>query len=103
VSNRLCHAEGMKIKKAMPCQRFNVSILLAGPVRTLGLWSGRRMRSAIAAFGAARVVKTADGGHELIGGTADDRADAREWCSLFAHDIVFTGPPRRNSAVAFAS
>ena len=93
----------MKIKKAMQCQRFNVSTLMAGPVRTLGLLSGCRARQAIAAFGAARVVKMADGGHELIGGTADDRADAREWCSLFAHEIVFSGTPRRNSAVAFSS
>ncbi len=48
---------------------------------------GRRV---IASFGAARLVKNPDGRIELIGGTADDYADAREWCSLFANDVVFT-------------
>ncbi len=41
------------------------------------------------AFGTARLVKKSDGPHELIGGTADDHAAAREWCSLFAPEIVF--------------
>jgi hypothetical protein len=41
-------------------------------------------------FGAARLVKHRNGQHELIGGTTADRADAFEWVSLFAHEIVFT-------------
>ena len=41
-------------------------------------------------FGTARLVKHRNGQHELIGGTTADRADAFEWVSLFAHEIVFT-------------
>ena len=43
----------------------------------------------IARFGPARLVKNFDGRHELIGGTAEHHAAAREWCSLFAPEVVF--------------
>jgi hypothetical protein len=43
-------------------------------------------------FGAAKLVRHADGKHELIGGTTDDVAEANEWVSLFAHEIVFSRP-----------
>jgi hypothetical protein len=57
----------------------------------------------IATFGTARLVRHLDGRHELIGGTEDDLTAAREWCSLFAHDLVFSSTLRRNSAHAFAA
>jgi hypothetical protein len=57
----------------------------------------------IARFGPARLVRKLDGRHELIGGTADDHAAAREWCSLFAPEVVFTSAPRLASALAFAA
>jgi len=41
-------------------------------------------------FGQAKLVKLPNGQHELIGGSDTDRADAFEWVSLFAHEIVFT-------------
>jgi len=41
-------------------------------------------------FGAAQLVKHRNGQHELIGGTTADRAEAFEWVSLFAHEIVFS-------------
>jgi len=40
----------------------------------------------IASFGDARLVRKLHGKIELLGGTPDDRAEAREWCSLFLHD-----------------
>jgi len=54
----------------------------------------------IARFGPARLVRhdgrcgshwpsARSGKHELIGGTQEHRAAAREWCSLFAPEIVF--------------
>jgi hypothetical protein len=43
----------------------------------------------IARFGPARLVRRADGRHELIGGTAAHHTAAREWCSLFAPEVVF--------------
>ena len=41
-------------------------------------------------FGKARLVRLPNGQHELIGGTAADRAAAYEWTTLFAQEIVFT-------------
>jgi len=41
-------------------------------------------------FGAARLVKHLNGQHELIGGSTADRAEAFEWVTLFAHEIVFS-------------
>jgi hypothetical protein len=80
----------MKIKKSV---RFQVS--------SFSLFHGV-CRHLIAVFGTARLVKKTDGRHELIGGTADDHAAAREWCLLFAHDVVFTSAPQRNPSIAFA-
>ena len=91
MSNRLCHAGGMKIKKSVRFQASRLSLFHD---------AGRKL---IAAFGTARLVKKSDGRHELIGGTADDHAAAREWCSLFAHEVVFRSAPRRNSVIAFAA
>ena len=50
-------------------------------------------RQIIATFGTARLVRNLNGRHELIGGTADDHAEAREWCSVFAHEIVIRHAP----------
>jgi hypothetical protein len=47
----------------------------------------------IARFGAARLIRHFDGPYELLGGTVEDRAAAREWCSLFAPEVVFSGKP----------
>jgi len=85
-----CHAIRMKIKKSVRFQISSFSLLQG---------TGRQF---ISAFGTARLVKNQDDHHELIGGTADDHAAAREWCSLFAHEVVFTSAPRRNSVITFA-
>jgi hypothetical protein len=75
-----CHAVRMKIKKSV---RFQVSAASLLPA------TGCQV---IATFGTARLVWWAsarNGRHELIGGTLDDHAVAREWCSLFLHEAVF--------------
>lgn len=41
-------------------------------------------------FGQAKLIKLANGQHELIGGSDADRADAFAWTTLIAHEIVFT-------------
>jgi hypothetical protein len=41
-------------------------------------------------FGNALLVQWTDGKHELVGGSDGDYTAAKEWVSLFAHDIVFT-------------
>jgi hypothetical protein len=43
-------------------------------------------------FGNAWLIKRADGKHELVGGNASDFTEAKEWVSLFAHEIVFNRP-----------
>ena len=48
----------------------------------------------IATFGHARLVRLPDGRYELQGGSAADCSAAREWCSLFAPEIVFSVPRR---------
>jgi hypothetical protein len=63
----------------------------------------QRYRSQIVRlFGDAKLICHSNGSHELIGGTADDHTAAREWCSLFAQEVVFSGTPRRNPVIAFA-
>ena len=63
----------------------------------------------IARFGPARLIRHFDGRHELIGGTAEHQANAREWCSLFAPQVVFSDGgsphealPSARIAIAFA-
>ena len=58
-------------------------------------WLGQHSGETIATFGAARLVKRLNGRIELLGGTAEDHADAREWCSLFAPEMVFSSAGRR--------
>ncbi|TAK99319.1 MAG: hypothetical protein EPO07_10945 [Verrucomicrobia bacterium] len=40
-------------------------------------------------FGDAKIVRLPNGQHQLRGGSDTDKAAAREWASLFAHEIVF--------------
>lgn len=56
-------------------------------------WYKRDESKLIASFGTARLVRMLNGKFELRGGTAADRAEAKEWCSLFLHDAVFCSAP----------
>ncbi len=47
-----------------------------------------RFWNLVARFGQANLVSRADGRVELRGGSAVDRAEAREWISLFMHEAV---------------
>ena len=66
-------------------------------------WFPRNETELIAIFGSARLVRKTDGRHELVGGTADELVDAREWCSLYAHGVVFTSQLRSHSTRAFTA
>jgi len=46
----------------------------------------------IQSFGHARLVQYANGRYELIGGTRADFTAAKEWISLFGHEIVLSQP-----------
>ena len=63
MSNQPCHADGMKIKRTCRLPLFALNF----------------QTTTIARFGPARLVKHCDGRHELIGGTAEHHAAAREW------------------------
>jgi hypothetical protein len=56
---------------------------------------GRTEAEVIAIFGQARLVKRLDGKLELVGGSADDHAEAREWVSMFLHEALIGHGPRR--------
>ena len=49
----------------------------------------------ICCFGNAWLIRRANGRHELIGGTESDFTAAKEWISLFAHEIVFSRPVKK--------
>jgi hypothetical protein len=51
-------------------------------------WLKQDEGETMARFGEAKLVKRLNGKIELVGGTPEDRADAREWCSLFLHESV---------------
>ena len=43
----------------------------------------------IASWGEARLIKFLNGKWELRGGSENDRAEAKEWISLFWHEAIF--------------
>jgi hypothetical protein len=42
----------------------------------------------LAVFGRSRVVRLRNGRMEIRGGEPDERAEAREWASLFCHEAL---------------
>jgi hypothetical protein len=54
-------------------------------------------------FGNAWLIKRADGKHELVGGNEGDYTEAKEWVSLFAHEVVFSRPLKRRPKPTFCS
>jgi hypothetical protein len=52
-------------------------------------------------FGNAWLIKRADGKHELVGGSDRDFTEAKEWVSLFAHEIVFSRPIKQRQPSGF--
>jgi hypothetical protein len=46
-------------------------------------------------FGNALLIKRSGGKHELVGGSDRDYTEAKEWVSLFAHEIVFSRKIKR--------
>lgn len=46
----------------------------------------------VATFGSARLVRCRNGRHELRGGTRRDIIAAKEWISLFGHEVIVEDP-----------
>jgi hypothetical protein len=53
-------------------------------------------------FGNALLIQRTDGKHELVGGSDDDYTVAKEWVSLFAHEIVFKRSVKRRQQRGFS-
>jgi hypothetical protein len=53
-------------------------------------------------FGNALLVQRTDRKHELVGGSDGDYIAAKEWVSLFAHEIVFTRSVKRRRHRGFS-
>ena len=47
----------------------------------------------MAHFGEAKIVKSLDGKHKLVGGSEQDREDALNWLALFCPEIVLEIEP----------
>jgi hypothetical protein len=82
MSNPPCQTAPMNMKKNMG-SRLKSAFLTS----TAG-------QQVIARFGEARLVRSANGRHELVGGTAADCAEAQEWCAIFAPEVVFSAARR---------
>jgi hypothetical protein len=52
-------------------------------------------RKIINRFGNALLVQLTNGKYELVEGSDDDYTAAKEWVSLFAHEIVFSRSVKR--------
>jgi hypothetical protein len=48
------------------------------------------------------LIRRADGKHELVGGSAGDFSETKEWVSLFAHEIVFKRPVKQQQQRGFS-
>ena len=57
-------------------------------MRLRHLFPERHEGEVIACFGDARLIKTLAGNWELKGGSQDDHREAKEWISLFIHEVV---------------
>jgi hypothetical protein len=53
-------------------------------------------------FGKAWLIQRTDGKHELVGGSEGDYVEAKEWVSLFAHEIVFSRPMKMRQQRGFS-
>lgn len=71
------------------------------------MWPGMKLKNIIRQryrsqvvrrFGDAKLIRQPNGQHELVGGTDADHANAFEWSSLFAHEIVSTHFQREDHA-----
>jgi len=61
-------------------------------MRLRHLFPEGREGEVIACFGDARLIKTLEGHWELRGGSQDDHREAKEWISLFMHEVVVNIP-----------
>jgi hypothetical protein len=53
-------------------------------------------------FGNGLLVQRTDAKYELVGGSDSDYSAAKEWVSLFAHEIVFTRSVKRRRQRGFS-
>ena len=66
-----CQNRGMKLMQRLQ-QRLN------------------RSEKIVRQFGQAKLIRQPEGRHELVGGTAEDRANARDYIAFFQHEVVLS-------------
>ena len=71
MSHPLCQHQGMKLMQRLQ-NRFNLG--------------GKTIQQ----FGQAKLIRQPEGQHELIGGTPEDRANARDYIAFFQHEVVLS-------------
>ena len=85
MSNPLCENGGMKNKNS--CRADREAKVWPVPDEV------------IATFGTVRLVRKADGGHDLEGGTRHDQVAVKTWCHRFTPFVGFGGDGRRLSCL----
>ena len=75
-----------------PSQTTTLKFMFSTHLKTRGRFCHAKWRGGqvLKCFGNARLIKRPDGKHELAGGNEINFTEAREWVSLFAHEVVFT-------------
>jgi hypothetical protein len=75
-----------------PSPQTRLKFMLSAHLKTRARFCHAKWRRGkiLKCFGNARLIKRPDGKHELVGGDENNYTEAKEWVSLFAHEVVFT-------------
>jgi hypothetical protein len=94
---RLACVSAPELVLGNPSSQARLKFMLSARLKTRGRFCHAKWRreEILKCFGNARLIKRPDGKHELVGGNENNFAEAKEWVSLFAHEVVFTRPRRR--------
>jgi hypothetical protein len=89
---RLACVSAAELVLGSPASQARLKFMFSTHLKTRGRFCHEKWRRGqiLKCFGNARLIKRPDGKHELVGGNENNFTEAREWVSLFAHEIVFT-------------
>jgi hypothetical protein len=75
-------------------------MLVAMKLKTFWKPSAREGAELIALFGRAQLVRHLDGSCEIVGGSDEDRDAARDWISLYLHNVILRAAPTPRLVIA---
>jgi hypothetical protein len=89
---RLARLSAPKLVLGSPPSQARLKFMFSTHLKARGRFCHAKWRRGkiLNRFGNARLIKRPDGKHELVGGSENNFTEAREWVSLFAHEVVFT-------------